>query len=242
MTFKLRLDGKEIASVDEQVLSVRLQTARGETAATGIAPNEGVVDIILEKVAPGGPIRLDQLEARQMQEIRDRAEEGMSVGFARDFQVNPQGLRADQGVHDETLREGGPRRNDQTVTSGPSRDLSEGLAQGDTETLTARLEAFAEHGDTDRAISENPAGGAVQSGTAPDSISSSDSPSTRSDSGAGSTTSDSDDDGSSSGPKGSGSESEAPSSSESETPSSGLNLGGGKSSGTTAKSATKSSK
>lgn len=163
MTFDLRLDGDVIATVDEQVTAVRLQTSRGETAAMGVAPHEGVVDIILDRVAPGGPPRLDQIEAMNMQAIRDRAQGGLPVGFPRDFQVRPAGLRADQGLHDETLREGDVdvRLAERTRgnTSPPSKDLAEGLSARDTEVLTARIEAFSEHGDADRAIQDNPASG-----------------------------------------------------------------------------------
>lgn len=179
MVFSLRLDGEIIATVDEQVTGVRVMTARGESSATGIAPHEGVVDIILDKVAPGGPPRLDQIEAAQLQAIRDRSQEGMRVGYARDLQVNPKGLQATQGIHDETLREGGvdPAIRQNHVFGGPSRDLGEGLSPKDTDVLTARLNAFGEHGDAGRAISDNPASGSftAESGfTASDSLSSPD--------------------------------------------------------------------
>ena len=160
MPFDLRLDGEVIASVDEQVTGVRIQTARGQTAATGIAPHEGVVDIILDRVAPDGPIRLDQLEAMQAQAIQDRGREGQPVGFLRDAQVHPSGLRASQGVHDETLREGGVDKKlgerTRTNTAPPSRDLAGGLSPKDTDVLTARIEAFGDHGDAEKAIEDNP--------------------------------------------------------------------------------------
>jgi len=160
MPLDLRLDGEVIASVDEQVTGVRIQTARGQTSATGIAPHEGVVDIILDRVAPSGPIRLDQLEAMQAQAIQDRGEEGQPVGFLRDAQVHPSGLRASQGVHDETLREGGVDKElaerTRTNTAPPSRDLASGLSPKDTDVLTARIEAFGQCGDAEKAIEDNP--------------------------------------------------------------------------------------
>lgn len=179
MPFSLRLDGEVIATVDEQVTAVRVMTARGESSATGIAPHEGVVDIILDRVAPGGPPRLDQIEAAQLQAIRDRSQEGMRVGYARDLQVNPKGLQATQGIHDETLREGGvdPAIRQSHVVGGPSHDLGSGLSPSDTEVLTARLDAFGQHGDAQRAIRDNPASGSftAESGyTATDSLSSPD--------------------------------------------------------------------
>ncbi len=157
--FDIRYEGKSILSVDEQVTAVRLQSSRGETAVTGIAPHEGVIDIILDRVAPGGPPRLDQIEAQSRQAIRDNSEEGAPVGFARDNQVVSQGARMDQGAHDETLREGGVDTAKVRATrSGgqvPSRDLAAGLDKTDTEALTKRLEAFDRHGDADKAIEEN---------------------------------------------------------------------------------------
>jgi hypothetical protein len=183
MPFSLRYRGETILTVDEQVLGVAIQTARGETATTGIAPNEGVVDIVLNTVAAGGPPRLDQIEMAAVQATRDRAVEGQSVGRVRDFDVEP--TRSTQGFHDETLREGGvDRGQEQVFTQGPSVDLAQGLHPSDSETLTARIEAFSDHGDAQRAIKDNqPSGqgftaekGATPSGTASDSVSSSDSP------------------------------------------------------------------
>lgn len=174
MPFSLRYRGEVILTVDEQVLGIAIQTARGETATTGIAPNEGVVDIVLTTVAAGGPRRLDQIEAAAVQETRDRAVEGQSVGRVRDFEVEP--TRSDQGFHDETLREGDVERGKtQVFTQGPSVDLATGLHPADVETLTARVEAFNDHGDAQRAIDENqPSGqgftverGATPSGPSP---------------------------------------------------------------------------
>ncbi len=165
----VRLDGEVIATIEEQALAVRIQTSRGETSATGLGPDDGVIDLIIDRVAPGGPPRLDQLEAAQMQALRDRSQEGQPVGYTRDFQVHPSGLSATQGVHNESLREGGVDREltRRTRANGqvPSVDLGYGLLPGDVETRTARIEAFAGHGDAQRAINDYPAGGLVS--TAP---------------------------------------------------------------------------
>lgn len=158
--FSIRLDGKVIASVDEQVTALRVQTARGEASVLGIS-DEGVVDIILDKVAPGGPVRLDQLEAFQAQQIRERGREGVLVGQPRHEVVAPaQGQLAKQGLHLETLRPGGvdPKEVGSTVHDHPLRDLAVGLDTGDVETRTARIEAFAKDGDYDKAIKDNPPG------------------------------------------------------------------------------------
>lgn len=153
MSLKLRLDGEEIAEIEEQVLTVSVQTSRGESSKTGIGPTDGVVDIILEKVAAGGPRRLDQIEAEQLQDIRDRGVEGVPVGFVNQV-ATP---RADQGFHDETLREGGVDKEASKTdfSAVPTRDLASGLDPLDTDARTARIEAFGKHGDADRAIKEN---------------------------------------------------------------------------------------
>lgn len=154
MPFTVRYQGEPILTVDEQVTAVRVQTARGETSATGITPDEGVIDLVLDLVAPGGPIRLDQLEMAQRQALQDRSPAGTIVGQVRDFQVQP--TRASQGFHDETTREGDVERGrSQVFTQGPSKDLASGLNSKDTDTLNARLEDYAEHGDADRAIRDN---------------------------------------------------------------------------------------
>lgn len=159
----VRLDGEVIATIEEQALAVRIQTSRGETSATGLGPDDGVIDLIIDRVPPGGPPRLDQLEAQTMQDIRDRSPEGTVIGFARDHQVHPSGLSATQGTHTETLREGGvdTELTRRTRSNGqvPQVDLAEGLQAGDVEVRSARLTAFAEHGDAQRAIDDNPADG-----------------------------------------------------------------------------------
>lgn len=160
MPFEVLFDGEVVVSVSEQVTGVRIQTTRGETSVTGIAPNEGAIQLILDRVAPGGPPRLDQVEESEMQKLRDRSEPGTVVGFPRDHQVNIAGLKGGQGYHNETTREGGvdlaQRRG--SALGAPSKDLSEGLLPHDTKTRTARLEAFADHGDADRAIRDNKPG------------------------------------------------------------------------------------
>lgn len=182
MPFDLLFDGKVIASVNEQVTGVRVQTSRGESSVTGISPNEGAVQIILDRVQPGGPPRLDQIEAKALQELRDSATEGMLVGTAPGWAVMSRAMQGDQGHHDETTRPGGVDLDQRRRGAfGPSRDLAEGLSSQDTEVLTARLNAFGEHGDSDRAVRDNPASGrgfTAETGagpTASDSVSSADS-------------------------------------------------------------------
>lgn len=163
--FTLRLDGEVLAEVEEQVTGLRVITPRGEVGATGISPYDSVVDIFLDKVAPGSPPRLDQLEMLQAKEMRDRAEEGQLVGNAPpDGQKLAQGSLNTQGLHVETHRKGGVDRDEtqSTVHNHPLRDLAEGLDPGDHETRTARIEHFGKHGDYDKAIKDNQPGSAQQ--------------------------------------------------------------------------------
>lgn len=218
MPFTVRYRGEPILTVDEQVTAIRVQSARGETSATGISPDEGVVDLVLDLVAPGGPVRLDQLEMAQRQALQDRSPEGTIVGQVRDFEVQP--TRSSQGFHDETTREGDVERGKpQVFSQGPSKDLASGLDSRDTDTLNARLEAYNEHGDADRAIRDNlPNSGGFTAeagftGTAADSTTSADD---RSPTPVGAQTSDSGDPAAASGPQDGGS-----SGSEAPTPSSG---------------------
>lgn len=157
MPLDIRLDGDVIATIDEQVLGVSLQTARGTVSAAGLAPGDGVVDLIIDRVAAGGPPRLDQIEAQALEEQRARQPEGTKIGFAPTEVPTP--VAADQGFHDETLRPGGVdrERSARPINQAPARDLAAGLDPGDTEALNARIEAFNEHGDADRAIKENKA-------------------------------------------------------------------------------------
>lgn len=159
--FVLRVNGETVATTDEQVIGIRVQTARGEVWSGGLAPNEGVADIILDCVAPGGPRRLDQIEGQAMQDIRDRAVEGQSIGNNPLNVVTPS--MAQQGPNDSTLRQGGATPSGVNPISfanmSPSRDLATGLQASDSETLTRRITAFGEHGDANKAIEDNPAGG-----------------------------------------------------------------------------------
>lgn len=154
MTFRVRYQGEDILTIDEQVTGVHLQTARGETSAVGLALTDGVVDLVLDVVMPGSPPRLDQIESANIQAIRDRGEEGVIVGVNPRASTAAPGLLTNQGVHDETLRAGGVRGQTDVLVH-PSRDIAEGLDPNDVDARTARLEAFGDHGDIDRAIKEN---------------------------------------------------------------------------------------
>lgn len=157
--FVVRLDGEPIFSTDEQVIGCRLMTSRGEAAAIGLSQSDGVVDIVLDRVHPGGPVRLDQLEAQANLDIRERGKEGQTVG------ANPTLLNtvpaANQGAVTTTLTKGDtpssgidPRA---FINQNPSVDLASGLATTDTGTLTNRINAFGDHGDAAKAVADHPA-------------------------------------------------------------------------------------
>lgn len=154
MTFKLLVNGEEVKVFDEQVTKVSLMTSRGLAGSAGIS-TEGSVDIQVEIAQPGGPMRLDHLEALQRREDRERSE-GLVVGSTP--QKVGKELSGTQGEHDYTARPGGVENPQGANPPGPSRDLAEGLESSDTDTLTARVEAFASSGDADAAINDNPAG------------------------------------------------------------------------------------
>lgn len=151
MTFEVRVQGQPVYKEEAQVIGVSVQSARGELYRAGIS-TEGVIDIRLQTVNPGDPIRLDQLEEAQR---RWNAEivQGQATGtpplqIGNDMMVRQQ-------ADDSTLRPGGVQSNQPQQDFGPpSRDLSEGLDPRDSEALTRRIEAYGQHGDADRAIDE----------------------------------------------------------------------------------------
>lgn len=176
--FVVRLDGEPIFQTDEQVIGCRLMTSRGEAAAIGLSQSDGVVDIVLDRVAPGGPVRLDQLEAQANLDIRARGQEGQVVGSNPTLQNTVPA--ANQGAITTTLTKGDTPSSGMDagafVNQNPSKDLATGLQTTDSATLTNRIEAFGQHGDADKAISDHPAEsggdgsgqGAAQSGAVVD--------------------------------------------------------------------------
>lgn len=141
MPFRILLDGEEIASVDEQVTRLSVMTSRGVGAEVGIA-DEGAVDIQLTRVVPGGVRRLDELEREQIERDRERAAEGEPVGAPPTNA--PRELNTNQF---------GEKNN-----PPPDVDLSQGLESDDSDTLTARVNAFSSGGDAQKAIDDNPPG------------------------------------------------------------------------------------
>jgi hypothetical protein len=150
--FEVRVNGQPVYKESAQVIGVSLQSARGELYRAGIS-TEGIIDLRVEIENPRDPIRLDQLE-----EARRRWEaemvQGQITGTAPLQLGNDMHKR--QGFDDSTLRPGGVATMTQQQDFGPpSRDLSVDLDPRDSDALTRRLNAYAQHGDADRAIEEN---------------------------------------------------------------------------------------
>src|SRR5918993_5872436 len=98
MTFRILVDGEEVATCDQQVTRVSVMTARGTAAEVGIA-DEGAIDLVLIKAFPGGPIRLDHLEALRAKQENERRE-GLEQGPV-DYNVT-KALTDTQGPHSYT--------------------------------------------------------------------------------------------------------------------------------------------
>lgn len=152
MTFEVRVNGETVSKTDQQVIGVSLMSARGELYRAGIS-TEGAIDIVLQTVNAGDPIRLDQLE-RAQNEMNRSLVEGEITGTAPWSPSD--GLTAKQQVGDVTLHPGSENRTEQAQTQPPAVDLAQGLTPADHEILTARIDAFNSHGDAQRAINDNP--------------------------------------------------------------------------------------
>jgi hypothetical protein len=156
---EIRINGEKVWDTDEQVTGVAVQSARGELYRAGIS-TEGVLDLRVDVVRPGDPPRLDQVEAQQRRETAARVEGQVS---------GPSELESDrskiaqQTIGDSTLHPGGENTAPvQATPVPPSVDLASGLdpdSPNFTEVVSARVDAFNEHGDAQKAIDDNPADG-----------------------------------------------------------------------------------
>lgn len=97
--FEIRVNGETVYTTESQVDKAHILTSQGEAAAVGISQSVGVIDIALDIVAPGGPLRLDHLEALERQRQRDLAGD-QSVGQVQ-HEVDPS-IKNTQGEHTET--------------------------------------------------------------------------------------------------------------------------------------------
>lgn len=141
--FRIVHEGEVILEIEQHVLSAVLRTARGSGPPTFLADDDGVVELVIEKVPTGGPMRLDQLEAAQIQAIQDRATVGEPVGINTNSINGEEArmMRTRQGVRTDTLGEGLGRNEDPPSLRGfPLRDLTEGRST--PEERTKAIEDF----------------------------------------------------------------------------------------------------
>lgn len=170
-------EGDVILEIGRQCLSATLRTARGSGPPTFLSDDDGVIELVIEKVPTGGPVRLDQLEAAQVQAIRDRATEGETVGLT-DNALSGEDARVmatRQGVHTDTLGEGRGRNEDPPLGGFPVKDLAADLDPSDVEGRTAAIEKFNsgrsddKDRDTDAVAETAPASSQDDAGTSTDS-------------------------------------------------------------------------
>lgn len=139
--FRVICDGEVIHTVEEQVMEVKIRTAHGEGAPTFIS-DDGVVELVISRVAAAGPMRLDQLDAAKDQALRDRAVDGAKVGHNRNAHGDAKLLLTRQGVITDTLGDDVGRNEAPDFGSLPSRDLSVGFDKDDHEGRTKAIEDF----------------------------------------------------------------------------------------------------
>jgi hypothetical protein len=151
--FEVRVNGETVHQEAAQVIGISLMSARGELYHGGIS-TEGVVDVVLDLVHAGDPLRLDQLEAAQAKTAAAIVENEVTGSTPW---VPSEGMTAKQKIGDSTTRPGGDGEADEFV-SPPSVDLSQDLDPSDEATLTARVEAFTDSGDAQKAVDDNPPG------------------------------------------------------------------------------------
>jgi len=155
MAFEVRVNGQPVHKEEAQVIGVSLQSARGEMYKAGIS-TEGVIDVRLETVQPGGNIRLDQLDAARAAWDRERI--ANAPESTAPPPMDPREFMVQQQVPVSNVLPGveGGEVSDQPAQPPPDQDLSAGLDPSDDAALTARVEAYTEHGDAAKAISDNP--------------------------------------------------------------------------------------
>lgn len=108
--FQLRINGQQVWTSERQVTRIAMQSDRGEIGSAGLAPTDGVIDIFIEEVQPGGPVRLDEIERARDEFVRNTPE-GTTVGlpsYAPDTDAN----KPTQGVPSRDAEAGGPNVGD----------------------------------------------------------------------------------------------------------------------------------
>lgn len=106
--FRVLHEGKTVLEIEEQVLAASLRTSRGSGKPVFLSSDDGVIELVIEKAAPGGPMRLDQLEQKQIRDIQDRSTEGEVVGTVPDTLNGPEAriMRTPQGTITDTVGSG----------------------------------------------------------------------------------------------------------------------------------------
>lgn len=154
MSFRILVGGEEVKVIDEQVTRVSVMTPSGVRSEFGIA-DEGAIDLIVTTAQPGGPMRLDHLEALHRKQEAERVQ-GLPAG--QEPYTVPKDLNSTQGDHSYIAEGREPEGTEAQSVSPPAVDLTEGLEPGDDSTRTARLEAFSSSGDAEAAVKDNPPG------------------------------------------------------------------------------------
>lgn len=138
-------DGDVILEIEEQVVSATLRTGRGSAPPTFLDATTGVVELVIEKVPSGGPLRLDQIEAAQFKALRDRSTEGETIGLSSSAVSGDAAriLNTPQGAQFDTLGKGASKDNEKPEMSPTlDKDLSKDLEQDDVDGRTAAINAF----------------------------------------------------------------------------------------------------
>lgn len=119
MSFELKVNGESVWKGDRHVLSVSLQSARGELAKVGTSLEDAILNIQLEEVYDGGPMRLDHLEELQRQEMKKIRTGG---------QAGPTPVQRDESLHGNQ----GKQMDTAVPVTGGDASLNEDTGLGGT--------------------------------------------------------------------------------------------------------------
>lgn len=123
MAFEIRVNGEKAWDTEDHVLGISVQSARGEVARVGTAIDDAILNIVVDIATPGGPMRLDHLEALQAEQFRS-FREGEVAGPTPVVQ-DEESLQGTQGEHTETVIESAGLTNPD-ITPQPSEDDASG--------------------------------------------------------------------------------------------------------------------
>ncbi len=127
-----------LLEIEEQVVSATLRTNRGSAPPTFLDATTGVIELVIEKVPAGGPLRLDQLEAAQLLATQKRGTEGETVGMS-DTALEGDAARilnTPQGANFDTLGKGASDDNEKpSIAPMLTEDLTKGLDESGIEVV-----------------------------------------------------------------------------------------------------------